>query len=729
MHFKKHQALLLFWLMLFGLVSGDFGRRFGLPYLFLDPEYLGKVNFLSFFIVGLGTGGFIMIWQISTYILHAWRFPFLAAVREPFIKFCINNSVLPIAFLATYIYNIIEFQHNIQFANHFSKFLFIEGFLGGVFIIILLTVFYFFSTNKNAFSWLRKTAIEKKQNAKNHLQQIIAYDSDNSNTPKIIRVDYYLNTPFHIRHTRNVQHYSKELLQQVYKQHYFNMLLIEISTIVLMLAFGSLMELPLFRIPAGASVYLCFSVITILIGAFNYWLRGWRTTIFILLFVLMNVFSKDDLFNSKNKFYGLQYDGVELPYNAATLGAMTDSNALNAANQHTLQILENWKNKPAIAADNKPYMVFLNVSGGGLRSAFWTFSVLQYLDSMTNGDLLQHTQLITGGSGGMLGASFFRELFYQRNLHHHIDLKNEKWSNAMATDLLNPIASTIAVNDLFLPWQSFTVNHQRYKKDRGYMFEKQFDENTFHFFDNKKLMDYYQPELKSELPMMILNGTIVNDGRFLMLSPQPLNYMVRPNYNEQRIADPKIDAVDFRYFFKTKQADSVLFTSALRMNCTFPYVLPSVGLPTNPHLDVMDAGVRDNYGFETSIRFLNAFRNWISANTAGVIFIQITDYNRSNISLENNEESALSQMINPITNVLSNSPEFQYYHQNNLLYLMNNSFPKNMYVLRFEYTPSQGDGRASLSFHLTAKEKQSIRKALYNAANQADFKKVKELVK
>ena len=99
------------------------------------------------------------------------------------------------------------------------------------------------------------------------------------------------------------------------------------------------------------------------------------------------------------------------------------------------------------------------------------------------------------------------------------------------------------------------------------------------------------------------------------------------------------------------------------------------------------------------------------------------------ISLENNEESALSQMINPVTNVLSNSPEFQYYHQNNLLYLMNNTFPKNMYVLRFEYTPSKDERRASLSFHLTTKEKQSLHHALYNDANQIAFKKVGDLIK
>ncbi len=36
--------------------------------------------------------------------------------------------------------------------------------------------------------------------------------------------------------------------------------------------------------------------------------------------------------------------------------------------------------------------------------------------------------------------------------------------------------------------------------------------------------------------------------------------------------------------------------TALRINATFPYVLPNVWLPSKPVIDVMDAGLRDNYG-------------------------------------------------------------------------------------------------------------------------------------
>ena len=39
----------------------------------------------------------------------------------------------------------------------------------------------------------------------------------------------------------------------------------------------------------------------------------------------------------------------------------------------------------------------------------------------------------------------------------------------------------------------------------------------------------------------------------------------------------------------------------------------------------MDAGLRDNYGQETALRFLENFDDWIKENTRGVLVIQLRD--------------------------------------------------------------------------------------------------------
>jgi hypothetical protein len=82
-------------------------------------------------------------------------------------------------------------------------------------------------------------------------------------------------------------------------------------------------------------------------------------------------------------------------------------------------------------------------------------------------------------------------------------------------------------------------------------------------------------------------------------------------------------------FLQNKNSNQIQLLSALRMNATFPYVLPNVWLPTNPVIDVMDAGIRDNYGLENSMRFVDVFKTWLQANTSKVVLIQIRDRSMS----------------------------------------------------------------------------------------------------
>ena len=77
-----------------------------------------------------------------------------------------------------------------------------------------------------------------------------------------------------------------------------------------------------------------------------------------------------------------------------------------------IQVLENWKKKQT---EEKPFLFIINVSGGGTRSATFTLSVLQHLDSLCGGKLMDKTFLITGASGGMLGAAYYRELARERS--------------------------------------------------------------------------------------------------------------------------------------------------------------------------------------------------------------------------------------------------------------------------------------------------------------------------
>src|ERR1041384_893705 len=79
LHFRKYQVLLIFWVLLFSVTTGNFMKSFGADALFLSPEYLGNVNAISASIMGMSVGVFIMCWNITTFILFSRHFTFLAA--------------------------------------------------------------------------------------------------------------------------------------------------------------------------------------------------------------------------------------------------------------------------------------------------------------------------------------------------------------------------------------------------------------------------------------------------------------------------------------------------------------------------------------------------------------------------------------------------------------------------------------------------------------------------
>ena len=104
LHLKKFQILLIFWYLLFSTIAGVFMKSFGADSLFLAPEYLGDVNALGTAITGVAIGVFIMSWNITTFILFSRHFRFLATTTNPFLKYCINNALLPLLFLLFYFF-------------------------------------------------------------------------------------------------------------------------------------------------------------------------------------------------------------------------------------------------------------------------------------------------------------------------------------------------------------------------------------------------------------------------------------------------------------------------------------------------------------------------------------------------------------------------------------------------------------------------------------------------
>src|SRR5579872_3700129 len=141
---RRHQILLIFWGILFSTLNGDFMHSYGAGALCLSPEYLGNVSPVSTSFVGMATGIFIMSWNITTFILFSRHFRFLATTTKPFLKYCINNILLPLAFLIFYFVKVIQFSSDKELLPAVTVFWLSLGFLFGFAFIIAVSLLYFF---------------------------------------------------------------------------------------------------------------------------------------------------------------------------------------------------------------------------------------------------------------------------------------------------------------------------------------------------------------------------------------------------------------------------------------------------------------------------------------------------------------------------------------------------------------------------------------------------------
>jgi hypothetical protein len=716
LHFKKFQVLLLFWYLLFSAVGGTFMKAFGVDSLYLAPEYLGKVNALSAGIVGVSIGIFIISWNITTFILFCRHFKFLATTTRPFLKYCINNSIIPLTFLLFYFFYAVSFNKHKELNSAWQIFMLAGGFLLGCTLSITVTLFYFFRADLTITRRM-VAVINKPSEFKSAFRPQIALTSGGS---RLIKVSSYLNSPFSAKPVRDVSHYSASFIDTVFSRHNFAAMLCIFMAFVSLIAIGFFLDHHIFQVPAAASITIFFTILVAVAGAFSYFMQGWSVPFLLLLVIILNVLYKYDVIDPTNKAYGINYTkDIERPdYTRESLLSLCTPEKIERDKAAMIQVLEKWKKKQK---EEKPLLYMISVSGGGTRSATFTLSVLQRLDSLCGGRLMDKTFLITGASGGMLGAAYYRELAKERSDGKNLYLYSGKYVDDISKDLLNPTFSSFVARDMVAPAQRFKIGNYYYIKDRGYAFEQKLNENTRGLLD-RQLKDIASDEHHARVPLMLFNSVITRDGRKMIVSTQPVSFMMRPEFDTSLIASPPDpDAVDFAALFAKQDPMNLRLLTALRMNATFPYVLPNVWLPSEPVIDVMDAGLRDNYGPETTLRFADVFRQWIRENTGGVVMIQIRD--RRAGGWDNPFESGdISELVTkPLLLLQYNWYKMQEYNQDNMVSLTQQLAGTKFYKLTFEYLPKTEDEKAALNFHLTQREKVDIQSALSNGINAAAY--------
>ncbi|MCU0394914.1 MAG: patatin-like phospholipase family protein, partial [Chitinophagaceae bacterium] len=703
--------------ILFATVNGSFMQRFGAHMLFLYPEYLDKVTALSTFMVGGGYGVFVMCWNITTFILFSRYFRFLAATTQPFLKYCINNSILPILFLVFYLVKAVSFAYYQELLSILQILALSGGFLAGFAFVIAISFLYFFGADRTIY---RRMPVQARQS-------LARKRGRNGGTERSsrIRIDWYLSATLRLRQPRNVSHYDTRFLESIFGQHHLAAIFSVLLVFAGLIAAGFFQDSIYLQLPSAGSIMVFFAILISVAGGFAYFLKAWAIPASLLFLAGLNFLYQRDILDPRNKAYGINYKTSEKPaYNHAALLAASSPEAMRADSLQYIAMLEQWKRRQGA---DKPTLTLIAVSGGGTRSAAFTINVLRTLDSSSGFQLMPSAFLISGASGGVLGAAWYREL-YLRRLKKEIASHTERgYTDAITQDLLNPIFSSIVTRDLLAPAQFFRYNDKRYVRDRGYAFEQKLNRNTYGWMD-KNLGDYAQPEAEGRIPVLLASAVITRDGRKLWMANHPVRFLTRPRLMHDQGRTTYPDGIDIKSFFSGQDPGGLRFLSVLRMNATFPYVLPNVWLPTQPVIDVMDAGFRDNTGLEAAMRFLHVFRSWIQANCGQVLLLQLRDKPEGGWDTPYESDNILDIVTKPALLTQNNLFRFQEYDQLRQWEWLQAEMGPLLKRVVFEYRPAKGQEGASLSFHLTRREKEDILQSLLLPHNQRSLQQARQLL-
>ena len=740
LHLKKNHLTLLCWLLFFGYITQSIGLKYGIPYVFLYPEYFGNANVWSFLLLGFSFGGFITAFNLFSYTSHAYRFPFVATLARPFLKFNINNGIIPAVFILTYLWCSARLQINKELVTVGDTVLNLLGFLIGIGLFLLIALLYFTRTNIDLHKMMAKDADafrpepvmedimppippkrEQQRNASRWLRR--------EQRLRKWRVETYLTWPFRVKLARSSTHYRKELLRAVLWQNHINGSIFEVLVVITFIALGAFSNTSFFAIPAGASIFLLFTMLLMLFSAFTSWVKGWIVTMLIIVVVALNVLSfhtQDFLYDTQA--FGLNYDTVAAQYDRDRIHALaTDTVQARMDMEAHLPALEQWlRNNQAMPHEGeKPPLVIINTSGGGSRAMLWTFRCLQVTDSLLGGKLMERSVLMTGSSGGLIGATYYRQLALNAAEGGSADPSAMHHLGQMASDMLNPVMFSLVTNDMFIRYRSVKDGDRSYTLDRGYAFDLRLDSLTGGLF-NIRLKDMVEAERRAQTPMLVISPTIINDGRRLIISAQPVSYLtnIAPRSPVHGFTEP--ESIEFQRLFKDQDPTNLTLSNALRMNATFPYITPVVTLPSEPKMRVMDAGVRDNYGYRTTMAFLYTYREWLKENVSRVVIIQMRDKQRQ-LEVKPVGGSLLGRLMEPVSSIYGNFVKAQDQDYDLALKTSDAWMPLPLDVVDLQLWHDDDD-EISLSWHLTAVERKFVLSTIHAPENQQSFEFLQQLI-
>jgi hypothetical protein len=342
----------------------------------------------------------------------------------------------------------------------------------------------------------------------------------------------------------------------------------------------------------------------------------------VVFLLVAGYFGVASYVSKQYQFAGLNYDQPTVLAKVDGIGPQRSRLLPNDGKDGVLdrwrgQFAQHWPNE--FPANGKPVLVVVATKGGGARAAAWTTAVLTRLEQDLP-RLPYHVRLISGASGGMLGAAYYVATLNPPGSAALHTASAEQLVDRISLDSLSPV-----VRHLALPLRG----------DRGEALEQAWEKNTAGALA-RSLGDLREAERAGWAPSLVFAPMLVEDGRRLVVSNLELGVLVNERTSVLREGHwpdvpPEFSwdaASGFQFFELFPYATSVRLSTLARMNASFPYISPDAELATSPPRRVVDAAYYDAYGVNLAALWIHFYREWLTKNTSGVLLIQIRDQER-----------------------------------------------------------------------------------------------------
>jgi hypothetical protein len=264
-------------------------------------------------------------------------------------------------------------------------------------------------------------------------------------------------------------------------------------------------------------------------------------------------------------------------------------------------------------------MLVVTAAGGGIQAAAWTARVLAGLQTECDKaslDFPESISLVSGVSGGSVGLMFY--------LGTRFEAKPDATPAFIASrqSSLSQVTKALAYEDLCRAFLPFLLEDKYKYADRGLALQKAWLTNAATFgpagygddLERATLRSWGAAAVSRKFPAVILNSTIVEEGKRLAFSTIPL-----PTPSPGLSADPD----GFEEFSTLYPGHDIHIATAARLSSAFTFVSPAArpngpGLMppknSNPNdetekpgpevLHLVDGGYLDNSGINGLVEWL-----------------------------------------------------------------------------------------------------------------------------